>query len=103
VLIKGYEMVIDTGNHRPICVPQPHYGLHESPIMQESIDLLLKQGFIKPDLTSPWGFRITLAPKPTKKTSQTLMSIFGGFASIIFISIESRDLQVIPFPAAMMQ
>jgi hypothetical protein len=62
--IRGYEMIIDTGKHKPICVPQPHYGLHESPIMQESIDNLLKLKFIKPDLTSPWGFRITLAPKP---------------------------------------
>ena len=57
-------MVVDTGNHKPICVPQPRYGLFESPIMQKTIDNLLALNFITPDTSSPWGFKITLAPKP---------------------------------------
>jgi hypothetical protein len=45
--IQGYEMVIDTGRkHKPINVRKPHYGMHESPIMQKTIDKLLKLGFI---------------------------------------------------------
>jgi hypothetical protein len=65
VPIRGYEMVIDTGKHKPIVCRQPHYGLHETPIMKKTIVKLLGLGFIKPDSTSPaWGARITLAPKP---------------------------------------
>ena len=62
--IRGYEMVIDTGSHTPVKVPLPHYGLHEAQIMQKTIDELIRLKHIKPDTTSPWGFRITLAPKP---------------------------------------
>lgn len=62
--IQGYEMVVDTGDHKPIKVPLPRYGLFESPIMQKTIDWLLELKHIRLDNTSPWGFRITLAPKP---------------------------------------
>jgi hypothetical protein len=62
--IRGYEMVIDTGDHQPIAVAKPHYGMHEAPIMQNTIEQLLDMGFIVKDSISPWGFRITLAPKP---------------------------------------
>ncbi len=61
-------MVIDTGDSRSIAVCKPHYGLHESPIMQKTIDKLLDLGFIKHDTTSHWGFRITLAPKPHQES-----------------------------------
>jgi hypothetical protein len=57
-------MVIDTGDHQPIAVAKPHYGIHEAPIMQNMIKRLLDMGFIVKDSISPWGFRITLAPKP---------------------------------------
>jgi hypothetical protein len=30
--IISYELVIDTGDHQPIAVKKPHYGLHEIPI-----------------------------------------------------------------------
>ena len=62
--IQGYEMIIDTGEHKPIAVKKPHYGLHEAPIMQKTIDTLIQLKHIIPDSLSPWGFRITLAPKP---------------------------------------
>jgi hypothetical protein len=61
---QGYELVIDTGNHRPITDSKPHYGLFESPIMHKTIDQLASNRFIRRDVTSPWGFRITLVPKP---------------------------------------
>jgi hypothetical protein len=57
-------MVIDTGDHQPIAVRKPHYGMHEAPIMQKTIDTLLQLRHIAKDRTSPWGFIITLAPKP---------------------------------------
>jgi hypothetical protein len=62
--VQGYEMVIDTGDAKPIAVRQPHYGLHETPIMQKTIDNLLKLNHITKDTLSPWAFGITLAPKP---------------------------------------
>ena len=51
--VRAYEMVINTGDTPPIKVPLPHYGMHESPIMQKTIDQLLKLKFIKPDYDSP--------------------------------------------------
>ena len=62
--VSGYEMDIDTGSHPPIAVKNPRYGLHESVIMNKTIAMLYDLGFIVKDVLSPWGFRITLAPKP---------------------------------------
>lgn len=62
--IQGYKMVIDTGDTKPIAVPLPRYGMYEAPVMQKTIDRLLDFGHIRLDNKSPWGFRITLAPKP---------------------------------------
>eukprot|EP00978_Attheya_sp_CCMP212_P028534 scaffold98746_cov61-Attheya_sp.AAC.5 len=63
--VQGYKMVINTGDSKPmIAVRQPHYGLHETSIMQKTIDNLAKLNHIKPDTLSPWAFGITLAPKP---------------------------------------
>eukprot|EP00957_Ditylum_brightwellii_P194132 14784103-Ditylum_brightwellii.AAC.1 len=39
--VKGYELVIDTGDHQPIAVKKPHYGIHETPIMEKTIQQLL--------------------------------------------------------------
>jgi hypothetical protein len=39
--VRGYKMVIDTGKHRPVAVRKPHYGLHEAPILQKTIDQLI--------------------------------------------------------------
>jgi hypothetical protein len=62
--IREYEMVIDTGDHKPVAVRKPHYGLHETPIMQKTILKLIELNFIRPDVISPWSSRITLAPRP---------------------------------------
>ena len=64
VPIKGYEMVIDTGASPPLNCKKLHYGVRESPIMQKTIDNLLKTGFIIDDYDSPWNSNIVLAPKP---------------------------------------
>jgi hypothetical protein len=81
--IQGYKMIVDTGNQQPICVKQPHYSLFETPIMQKTIDNLLSLNFIKLDTSSPWGFRIKLAPKPHQEdcTGQILTILFGDSAS----------------------
>ena len=66
--IRGYEMIINTGNHAPVACRQPRYGMHETPIMQKTIDKLIKLGFIIRDSTSPWASRITLASKPHQES-----------------------------------
>jgi hypothetical protein len=45
--IHGYELMIDTGDHPPIAVKKPHYGLHEIPIMEKTIDWLLNLNHIQ--------------------------------------------------------
>ena len=72
-------MVIDTGNNKPINVGQPRYGLHESPIMMETIKELLDLGHIIPDKGSPWGFKITLAPKPHQEDITDIKSFVWRF------------------------
>jgi hypothetical protein len=51
--IHGYELVIDTGDHQPIALKKPHYGLHKIPIMEKTIDWLMNLGHIKRDVLSP--------------------------------------------------
>eukprot|EP00978_Attheya_sp_CCMP212_P014445 scaffold36813_cov66-Attheya_sp.AAC.4 len=80
-------MVIDTGDSKPLAVRQLHYGLHETPIMQKTIDNLAKLNHIKPDTLSPWAFGITLLPKPHQEDiTAGVRNMFGGFASITFTS-----------------
>eukprot|EP00978_Attheya_sp_CCMP212_P022277 scaffold66280_cov52-Attheya_sp.AAC.3 len=70
--VQGYEMGIDTGDSKPIAVCQPHYELpvHETPIMQKTIDHLLKLKDIAPDKLLHWAFGITLAPSLIKSMLQ---------------------------------
>ena len=62
--ILGYELIIDTGNHPPICVKQPHYGIHKSFIMDKHIFLFIQKLWIIQDRSSPKAATISLAPKP---------------------------------------
>jgi hypothetical protein len=79
-------MVIDTGNHQPVAVAKPHHGMHKTPIMQHIIDQLLDMGFIIKDTTSPWGFKITLAPKPHQENVTEIEKyIPGDSAQTIFV------------------
>ena len=57
-------MVIDTGVSPPMNCKKLHYGVHESQIMQKTMDTLLKTGFIVDDYFSPWNSNIVLVPKP---------------------------------------
>ena len=57
-------MVIDTGASPPVNAKKIHYGIQESPIMQKTIDVLLKSGLIIEDSESSWNSNIVLAPKP---------------------------------------
>ena len=57
-------MDIDTGNHPPIAVENPRYGLHDSVIINKTIDILFDLGHIVKDILSLWGFRILLVTKP---------------------------------------
>ena len=77
--IHGYELVIDTGDHPPIAVRKPHYGLHEIPIMEKTIDWLLELGHIQRDVLSPWGSRITLAPKPHQEHVEDIKDYIWRF------------------------
>jgi hypothetical protein len=77
--IRGYKMVIDTGDHKPIAVQKPHYGLHEIPIMQKTINKLLEMIFIRRDVTSPWASRITLAPKPHQEAVMNINEYIWRF------------------------
>src|SRR6478672_1305962 len=61
--VRGIKFHIDTGNTQPVCVPQPKYGLYERKIMQDQIDILLKNGMIKENFC-PWACKIVLAAKP---------------------------------------
>jgi hypothetical protein len=63
--VQGHEMVIDTGNHKPVSMQKPHCGMmHKAPIMQKTVNKSVKMGFFALDSASPWGFRMSLAPRP---------------------------------------
>jgi hypothetical protein len=96
--VRGYEMVIDTGKHRPVACRQPRYGLHETPIMQRAIVKLLDLGFIKPNSTSPWGSRITLAPKPHQESVTKIAEHIWRFCiNYIRVNIVTRPAEY-PIP-----
>jgi hypothetical protein len=96
--VHGYELVIDTGDHQPIAVKKPHYGLHEIPIMEKTIDWLLNLGHIKRDVLSPWGFRITLAPKPHQEHVEDIKDYVWRFCvNYILLNKITRPVQY-PIP-----
>ncbi len=61
--ILGYEFAIDTGGSKPVCCKKPAYGPHESRIIMEQIENLLKNKWIR-KCKGPWGSLIVLAAKP---------------------------------------
>ena len=77
--VHGYELVIDTGDHTPIRVKQPRYGMHETPIMKKAISELLRLKHIKLNVNSPWGFRITLAAKPHQEHVNDIQDFIWRF------------------------
>jgi hypothetical protein len=90
--IRGYEMVIDTGNHKAIAVR--NYGLHEIPIMQKTIDKLLEMMFIRRDMTSTWASQITLAPKPHQEAVMDINEYIWRFCiNYIQVNIVTRPAE----------
>lgn len=65
--ILGYEFGVDTGTHTPVCCKKPAYGPHESKIIMEQIQDLLKNKWIVP-CRGPWGSLIVLAAKPHQES-----------------------------------
>jgi hypothetical protein len=84
--VRGYEMMIDTGNNKPIAVRKPRYGLHEAPIMQKILinsliwDLSNRIRHLLGDLVLRW------LPSRIKSRLRTLTNTSGDFASITFAS-----------------
>jgi hypothetical protein len=96
--IIGYKLVIGTGDHQPIAVRKPHYGLHEIPIMEKTIEWLLNLGHIKRDVLSPWGFRITLAPKPHQEHVEDIKDYIWRFCiNYILLNKSTRPAEY-PIP-----
>jgi hypothetical protein len=98
-------MVIDTGDHKPIAVRKPHYGLHEISIMQKTIDKLLEMMFIRRDVTSPWASRITLAPKPHQEAVMNINEYIWRFCiNYIRVNIVMRPAEypILPCDDAVM-
>ena len=61
--IQGFQAVIDTGKHAPVCCQLPKHGAHESKVMTKLVEALEKNGLIEDD-DGPWGALIVLAGKP---------------------------------------
>jgi hypothetical protein len=40
--IRGYKLVIDTDNSKPVCCRQPTYGFHRSKIIKEQLKTFLR-------------------------------------------------------------
>ena len=96
--IQGYEMEINTGTHKPISISKVRYGMHEAPLMQKTIDKLLELNHIVPDNTSPWGFKITLAPKPHQEDVTDIDEFEWRFCvNYILLNMITRPVQF-PIP-----
>jgi hypothetical protein len=61
--ILHFEFAIDTGASPPVCCKKPHYGPHESKIINAQVKVLEDNGFIKL-CYGPWGSSVVLAAKP---------------------------------------
>ena len=60
--IRNFVANIDTGTCKPVCCKPPHYGPHETKIMEQLVDGLERNGLIEDD-DGPWGALIVLAAK----------------------------------------
>ena len=52
--IRNFVANIDTGTCKPVCCKPPHYGPHETKIMEQLDDGLERNGLIEDD-DGPWG------------------------------------------------
>jgi hypothetical protein len=65
--ILGFEFVIDTGDAHPVCCRFTVYGLHESKIIHQLLDVL-RRNYWSRRCGGQWGSMIVLAPKPHQET-----------------------------------
>jgi hypothetical protein len=61
--IRGYGLIIDTGDDKPVCCQLPNYGPHKSKIINKQFMELIINLWIR-RCWGPWGSMIVLDPKP---------------------------------------
>jgi hypothetical protein len=61
--IRGYEFVIHTGTHPPVCCKPPRYGPHEARVIDELVTELERKDIVE-DNRGPYGALVVLASKP---------------------------------------
>ena len=94
--IRDYEVVIDTGNNKPVATKNRRYGMHEAPIMQKAIDALLGNDQIGLTELGEWLSRATLAPKPHQETISAIDDFIWRFC-INYILVNQRT-KIIAYP-----
>jgi hypothetical protein len=75
--VHGYNLVMDTGDHQPIAVKKPHYGLHKITIMEKMIDWLLNLHQKRRSLTL--GILNTLTTKPHQEHVEDIKDYIWQF------------------------
>eukprot|EP00957_Ditylum_brightwellii_P092553 7047930-Ditylum_brightwellii.AAC.1 len=62
--------------------------------MEKNIKQLLDKGHIMPDTTSPWGFRITLAPNPHQEDVEGIQDYVWRFCiNYIMLNMMTRPVE----------
>ena len=90
--VLHFEFTVDTGTSKPVCCPQPRYGIFERVIMQEQLDTLIHNDWIEP-ASGPWGSMIVLAPKP----HQDEVTNISDFVWRMCISYRKLNAITLPF------
>jgi len=75
----GFQFCIETGASTPVACCQSHYGIHESPILQEHINDLLHNGHIVPTIKGGWLSKALLAPKPHQEHVHNILEFIWHF------------------------
>ena len=90
--VRGFEFHIDTGSAQPVACRPPHYGFHEGKIMQESINDLLSNSWIR-TCSGPWLSKAVLAPKP----HQELITDIADFVWRFCVNYRALNAVTKPF------
>ena len=75
----GFQFCIETGASAPVACRQSHYGIHESPILQEHINDLLHNAHIVPTIEGGWLSKALLAPKPHQEHVHNILEFIWRF------------------------
>ena len=90
--VLHFEFTVDTGTSKPVCCPQPRYGIFERVIMQEQLDTLIHNDWIEP-ASGPWGSMIVFATKP----HQEEVTNISDFVWRMCISYRKLNAITLPF------